>query len=240
MSEPTYSPDLIFDIGAFRGEDADFYLRSGYRVVSVEANPEFAQIIRQKHENYIREKRLVLVNGAIALEDGELTFYVHEHGDWSSLFKSERFTEGTFHTVSVTGLPPQRLFAEFGVPLYVKIDIEGADYLVLEAINRLVVKPPYVSYELGPATAEIDTLYAAGYRQFKLVAQHALARQPYFFGAGDDLRGYKFTGHHSGPFGEDAHGEWMPLEGLNASIAAIDWSTGLAKWFDVHAKHGPS
>ncbi len=32
-------PDLVFDVGAHKGEDSDFYLNLGYRVVAVEANP---------------------------------------------------------------------------------------------------------------------------------------------------------------------------------------------------------
>jgi hypothetical protein len=30
-------PDLIFDVGFHRGEDTDFYLKKGFRVVAVEA-----------------------------------------------------------------------------------------------------------------------------------------------------------------------------------------------------------
>lgn len=234
-----YFPDLIFDIGAFQGEDADFYLRSGYRVVSVEANPAFADIVRRKHETAIRDNRLIVVNGAIALDERQIPFYVHDHGDWSSLHKSERFTDGSFHTISVTGLAPARLFAEFGVPYYVKIDIEGADHLVLEAIAGLPRKPPYVSYELGPATTWADALHSAGYGQFKLVQQDALPKRRYLLGSGDKQAPYKFTGYHSGPFGEESHGEWVGLERLNANVEAIDWSSGLGKWFDVHAKYGP-
>ena len=31
---------LIFDIGCHLGEDSEFYLRKGFKVVAVEANPE--------------------------------------------------------------------------------------------------------------------------------------------------------------------------------------------------------
>jgi hypothetical protein len=30
---------LVFDIGCHRGEDSDFYLQKGFRIVAVEANP---------------------------------------------------------------------------------------------------------------------------------------------------------------------------------------------------------
>ena len=31
--------DLIFDVGLHRGEDTEFYLKKGFRVVAFEANP---------------------------------------------------------------------------------------------------------------------------------------------------------------------------------------------------------
>ena len=33
---------IIFDIGMHCGEDTDFYLKKGFTVVGVEANPELA------------------------------------------------------------------------------------------------------------------------------------------------------------------------------------------------------
>lgn len=32
--------DLIYDVGLHRGEDTDYYLQKGFRVVAVEANPQ--------------------------------------------------------------------------------------------------------------------------------------------------------------------------------------------------------
>jgi hypothetical protein len=34
--------DLIFDIGAHRGEDTEYYLRRGFRVVAVECEPSIS------------------------------------------------------------------------------------------------------------------------------------------------------------------------------------------------------
>lgn len=33
-------PNLIYDVGLHRGEDTDFYLKKGFHVVALEANPE--------------------------------------------------------------------------------------------------------------------------------------------------------------------------------------------------------
>jgi hypothetical protein len=35
-----YKANLIFDVGLHKGEDTDFYLRKGFRVVAFEAHPD--------------------------------------------------------------------------------------------------------------------------------------------------------------------------------------------------------
>ena len=233
--------DVIFDIGAFEGQDADFYLKKGYRVVSVEANPGFAEAVRRHHSAAIEQKRLTVVEAAIASSDGQIEFHVHDHGDWSSLYKSERFLDGTYKTIKVPTITPQHLFSRFGVPYYVKIDIESADHIVMDYICTLPRddRPRYVSCELGgeEMTGVIQRLAGAGYKDFKLVEQSGLARfvLPYPAREGHYVA-YSFTGHHSGPFGEETPGDWINRDSLTRTIEAIDWSAGLATWFDVHAR----
>jgi hypothetical protein len=38
--------NLIFDVGMHKDEDADFYLKKGFPVIGVEANPEPARSVR--------------------------------------------------------------------------------------------------------------------------------------------------------------------------------------------------
>ena len=40
--------DLIYDIGMHKGEDTDFYLRKGFSVVAIEANPDLCKECTQK------------------------------------------------------------------------------------------------------------------------------------------------------------------------------------------------
>jgi spermidine synthase len=41
-------PNLIYDIGMHDGSDSEFYLRKGYRVVAVEANPKLVEACRER------------------------------------------------------------------------------------------------------------------------------------------------------------------------------------------------
>ena len=56
--------DLIYDIGAHKGDDAAFYLAKGFRVISVEAHPTHASVIRRRFSSEIEDGRPVLEVGS--------------------------------------------------------------------------------------------------------------------------------------------------------------------------------
>src|SRR5882762_224233 len=76
--------DLIYDVGLHRGEDAEFYLRKGFRVVAFEANPELAAFCHQRLKEFVAQGQLKIVQGAIVdpntLKPGQTTvsFYKNE------------------------------------------------------------------------------------------------------------------------------------------------------------------
>jgi FkbM family methyltransferase len=229
--------NLIFDIGAYRGEDAEFYLAKGFDVVSVEANPVFASAALKKNEGAHSRGHYRMEVAAIAAEPGEVEFHVHDHEDWSSTRKDARFVAGSYRTIRVPAITAAELFARYGIPYYVKIDIEGLDWLVLNAVCALPDKPNYVSFELDPHMATfIPQLAGAGYTRFKLVTQSDLpsVKLPRSAREGKDIK-YRFTTLHSGPFGEETAGSWLGLAEIEEQITNIDRSARFAVWHDVHA-----
>jgi FkbM family methyltransferase len=56
--------DIVFDIGMYDGADTAYYLRSGYRIVAVEANPELVQHATQKFATEMASGQLICVNAA--------------------------------------------------------------------------------------------------------------------------------------------------------------------------------
>ena len=65
--------DLIFDFGMHDGSDTAYYLRKGFRVVAVEANPELVAAGQSRFRAEIAEGRLTIVNKAIAEQPGTIT-----------------------------------------------------------------------------------------------------------------------------------------------------------------------
>lgn len=57
--------DLIFDVGMHKGEDTDYYLKKGFRVIGFEADPDLAEHCRRRFSMEIQNGKLVIVEGAI-------------------------------------------------------------------------------------------------------------------------------------------------------------------------------
>jgi hypothetical protein len=58
--------DLIYDVGMHDGRDTAHYLRCGYRVVAVEANPELVAAAEKRFGDVIAAGRLTIVPKAVA------------------------------------------------------------------------------------------------------------------------------------------------------------------------------
>lgn len=70
--------DLIFDLGMNNGDDTDFYLSKGFRVVAVEANLDLCALAKQRFASEIQNGRLHVVNKAISRAAGEIEFFLNE------------------------------------------------------------------------------------------------------------------------------------------------------------------
>jgi FkbM family methyltransferase len=212
--------DLIFDIGAHRGEDTEYYLGRGFRVVSVECDPEHVAFLRTHFASEIENGRLTLIDRAIAPQLGPVTFYRNKNVSvWGTAEHSwadrNRALGTEIEEITVDGVTPDALFREHGIPFYLKIDIEGRDLLVVSALAQFPAKPPYLSLEaqessLDELRAEFAALRALGYDKFKLSPQHHVQRQhiPPRSPHGTAID-WVFEKGSSGMFGEDLDGFWM-------------------------------
>jgi FkbM family methyltransferase len=220
-----YQSDLIFDVGLHRGEDTDFYLKKGFRVAAFEADPSLVAHCKARFRDAIAEGRLQIVEGAIAPETaGErLAFYKNlQKSVWGTIDASwtERNEKSGARSVKVevVRVDVVEAFRTFGIPFYLKVDIEGADHLVLDGLHRLEDRPRYISIEAEAVdftrfVAQLDALRDLGYRGFKPVQQARMPRTQIATTTrcGDPLC-YVFGDSASGPFGDDLPGAWLSYD----------------------------
>ena len=255
---------VVFDVGANNGDDAAHYLRRGFRVIAIEAAPQWVEHLRRRFEAPLRDGSMVLLDCAVADQEGSVTFHVAEQnrGIWSSLDSSRANRNGvTAREVTVRARTLTSIMAEYGTPFYLKVDIEGSDRICLEAVNAADA-PQYVSFEA--TESELSDLYALaakGYQRFRLVDQTTFARVPppalhtleALVPSAVHLarqvvrsrrsappppaapRSREFEVSSSGPMPHEHPGAWDTLDGVTLAWLYYVKNAGVGRWFDVHA-----
>jgi FkbM family methyltransferase len=220
-------PNLIYDVGMHDGEDTKFYIDRGFRVVGIEANPQLVARMRETFAQPIAEGKLQIVDKAIASTRGTVQLAVNRV--WSLLSSIDpvvierNLSQGLGSDyVEVEAVPFDEIIFEFGMPYYLKIDIEGMDLLCVKALHRFPDRPKYISLETvatqgiaryDKAFTELAELWTLGYRSFKYIDQVALSKLTRRI---LDKEGppqiYEHRWGGSGPFGEDTSGSWLSME----------------------------
>jgi FkbM family methyltransferase len=164
--------DLIYDVGMNNGDDTAYYLHRGYRVVAVEVDPALVERARVRFASEIQAGRLEIVCKAIGPERQTAPFWICEgRSEWNSFDHAIASREGlSCHAVEVQCVPFRDLLRQYGVPSYLKIDIEGHDHYCVADLDPTDL-PKYVSLEMGQMEP-LFKLRDLGYTGFKLITQN--------------------------------------------------------------------
>jgi len=216
--------NLIYDVGLHKGEDTDFYLKKGFDVVAIEANPELVASCKVRFQDALAQGRLRIIDGAIApATAGEkVTFYKNPSSIWGTIeadWAQRNANAGLqSHRIEVNRIDAVEIYRSHGVPFYLKIDIEGADLLMLEALKQLEQRPQYVSIEsekvdFSALEQEMHLLRELKYSKFKIIQQQDIPGTKIKTKTldGTDIE-HVFEECGSGPFGNDLPGPWLSFE----------------------------
>lgn len=232
---------LVYDLGFCDGADTDWYLRKGFRVLAVEANPRLADEGIKRFQGAIQSGQLTLLNIGVAATNGTLPFYVNEsNAHWSSFDAAYGSRNGTpFHVIDVETVAIDDLLGHHGCPYYMKVDIEGVDRMVLEQMRHVPCRPTHISVEeFGDAT--FDALSKLGYTMARVVPQKRRRRHflPLIWREGRYVARINFDGNCSGPFGRDLKLPWMTIEDARAALKSATNDAAArhcGEWWDIHA-----
>lgn len=239
----------IFDIGVNNGDDSKFYLAKGFRVVGVEANPVMAEMLRHKFADAIEAGRYILLATGIWSERSVKTFYRNLDNDhWSSFDPVYGTRNGTrYEEIPVRCITISDLLSEYGVPYYMKIDVEGADKVILKDLRSERRLPRFISVEEYSVQA-IDDLHALGYTGFQIVPQRDKSKfSPPKPSREGSYVAKKFTGTDSGPFGKDLPPDhWQSYSDARKTFVETirnedrKYVGPVSEWHDVHAVRPPT
>lgn len=190
--------NLIYDVGLHNGDDTAYYLHNGFQVLAIEANPSLAAKAQLRFRKEIDMGRLTVLNVGVAESKEMLSFWINDDNDtWSSFDKALGCRDGTrCHEVKVRCLPPSAVLKQYGVPYYLKVDIEGSDRLCVRALDPKDL-PRYISVELSDEHDLIAELREVGYQHFKVINQTTFTDSTPVF---DDQVGFRVLRRASSKF----------------------------------------
>lgn len=154
--------DLIFDIGANEGAKTDIFLRLGSRVVLVEPDAACQLVLHDRFlRKGIRTRRVQIVGKAVSSKVGAEEMWVDGPGSavnsmsrkWVDYLKEHKDSFKWGHCglefeskVLVPTTTVDEMIELYGVPYFIKIDVEGHELDVLMGMRQPV---PFVSFEVN-------------------------------------------------------------------------------------------
>jgi FkbM family methyltransferase len=130
--------DLCFDVGANYGNRAKTFVDLKARVVAVEPQKKCCDHLQRKFK-----KRITVINKGLGARQEIKNFYEADLSalstfseEWMETVKKTRFKQHSWHTtekIEVTTL--EKLIEEFGIPSFIKIDVEGYETEVLSGLD---------------------------------------------------------------------------------------------------------
>lgn len=132
------------DIGANAGYFAfmaDYY---GLNVIAVEANPEYAALIRES--NRMNGADVIVVNAAVSDSIGKVTLHILDDFHGSSSLMKGSVDDYAGHTEEVPSTTIDKLTEDLSGRTLIKMDIEGAEELAWQGAveTNKSLKPTYV------------------------------------------------------------------------------------------------
>lgn len=174
---------LCFDVGANSGNRAKIFLKLNARVIAVEPQ---VSCVKDLKEFFKDNSQLYIVPKALGASDGEMTLWLCSSNVLSTLSlewmesckESGRFSKYEWEnkvTVPVTTI--DKLITQYGHPEFIKIDVEGFEYQVLQGLSKPIKT---LSIEFTPECVQ-ETIKCLEYLQ-------ALSKISTNYSLGEDMK----------------------------------------------------
>lgn len=207
---------LCFDVGAHRGDKIEHFLEAGARVIGFEPLPACIEHLRAR---FAGDSRVQIVPCAVGAGPGTAELHIGENAsmssmsaEWIAKVRSGRLGKRTWpETVEVAVRPLDDLIAEFGLPDFCKIDVEGYEVQVLAGLSKPIraVSFEFTPEDIASARSCVDALAAIGPYRYNLSFARPL---------------------------ELELAQWLEPERINELLDSLSYDRGNERWGDVFAR----
>jgi len=227
---------IIFDLGANQGQNLNYFLKKADIVIAVEANPKLVTKIKSNFKKFIDDKRLIIEN-VVLINDNKIKkidFFLSKGNMLTSTLFPKNPNKFFKQKIKCekTSLLVMRYLSVFDIKNieYIKIDLEGADHLILDDLIKNNILPKYLSVECHRPEV-IELLINSKYKSFKFVqGENMLFKKNVKIKIRNgDKETVNFDKHSSGPYGDDIPGPYYD----KSSIFPFFLNNGLG-WKDIH------
>lgn len=146
------SSKIIFDIGANEGFLTQLFVTAGCNVIAVEPSQRNIQILQARFSNF---SKVSVLQKAVANKIGYQYFFESNNDyafgtlseKWRTLRENNHIKTKPFYLkkhIKISTITLDGLIQQFGIPCFIKIDVEGYEENVL---NGLTQKVPMISFE---------------------------------------------------------------------------------------------
>ncbi len=125
---------IAYDVGMNNGDDSEYYLKKGYRVVAIEANPFLCEQATRRFDNEIKSGKITIINSGVGPRPAQKMFFIHRTNSVLSTFRPELILSGNHDDLKPdawqqTEVEIKRLsdiIHFFGNPTYAKLTLKGS------------------------------------------------------------------------------------------------------------------
>jgi FkbM family methyltransferase len=175
---------LLFDIGANIGSWALNNYSNETKIVSVEASPNTFQLLKKNTIN----KNIICLNYAVSSStDSVIDFFDCSTNtvstldeDWLKNESSRFFKQFSYKKIQVPTITIDKLVSDYGMPDILKVDVEGAENIVLKSLTQ---KVKVICFEWATEWNDktfdgINHLESLGYNKFHIQDQDKYTYRP--------------------------------------------------------------
>lgn len=208
----------IYDIGANKGQNIEYFLGHSEKVIAVEPIHELSLQIEKNFKESVQSSKLKVLNFAVVTDENVTTvdFYLNTKKNWeSSIIKNNQFEKRIVNTTTLS-----HLFNLYGYPDCLKVDIEGYDIELLKYMALNNISPDYLTIEVQNKKTLEYLLNNFKYEKFNFVLGHRVSK---------DYKSINLERHSSGPLGNDLKFKWV-----NKRMIKLYFFISKYGWVDIH------